>query len=153
MERITADQAWPIMPPSAALVAGWLGCTPPQAALACAQATCILSQPQLQRFFDPSQFVSADNELELLVEGAVLRIDRVVRFADAIWILDYKRNADEQDSAGYRRQLEGYRRALQSVSGPLPVYTALITVDGRFWPFAPPGAADETRTGPGVTAG
>ena len=58
-----------------------------------------------------------------------------VRFADALWILDYKRSADEQDSAGYRRQLDGYRNALQAVAGALPVHTALITVDGRLWQF------------------
>ncbi len=135
MERITADASWPIVPPPPALVAGWLDCSADQAALACLQAGCILSQPTLQRFFDPAAFVSADNELELLVDGAVLRIDRVVRFHDAIWILDYKRSADQQDSAGHRRQLDGYRRALQAVAGSLPVHTALVTADGRFWPF------------------
>ena len=78
---------------------------------------------------------SAHNEMEVLVDAATSRFDRVVVFDDAVWILDYKRNLLESERATYQAQLAGYRRAGQAVFAGKVLKTALITVDGRLWSF------------------
>ncbi len=135
MERITMRAAWPVALPSIQTIARWLGCAPADAAEVRAQAQAILAQPALQRFFDPALFVSADNELEMVADGQLLRIDRLVRFDDAIWILDYKRTVGADSLIQHAPQLARYRRAVQSMAGSLPVHAALIAADGCFWPL------------------
>jgi ATP-dependent helicase/nuclease subunit A len=135
MERITAASSWPITVPAPRLTAHWLGCSLDAATLACTQARCILSQPHLRRFFDPALFQSADNEIDLMADGIVMRIDRLVRFDDALWILDYKRSAGPDDLDAHARQLAGYKRALRAVAGDAVIHTALITVEGALIPF------------------
>ena len=132
MERITAGSAWPVPVPSTDATAAWLGCSRAAAALACAQATCILGAPELRRFFDPSCFKQALNELEVIVDGTVMRLDRVVRFNTEVWILDYKRSVSGADLPAYGLQLERYRRALADMHD-LPIHAALIAADGRLW--------------------
>ena len=135
MERITMRSEWPVRLPSVQTTARWLGCAPADAAEAGTQAQTILAQPALQRFFDPAQFVSAQNELEMVADGQLLRIDRLVRFQDAVWILDYKRRVGVDSLPLHMPQLARYRRAVQSVAGGLPVRAALIAADGSFWPL------------------
>ena len=135
MERITMRAGWPVALPSAQMTARWLGCALADAVEVRAQAQAILAQPALQRFFDSDLFVSADNELEMVADGQLLRIDRLVRFHDAIWILDYKRSVDADSLPLHMPQLARYRRAVQSVAGNLPVQAALIAGDGSFWPL------------------
>ena len=101
--------------------------------MVCAQAACILSSSELQRFFDPAAHQSAHNELELVHEGDWLRIDRLVIFDDALWVLDYKRHLLEQQQTGYWQQLERYRAACKALFPGKPVHVALITTDGRLW--------------------
>jgi ATP-dependent exoDNAse (exonuclease V) beta subunit (contains helicase and exonuclease domains) len=51
----------------------------------------LLALPHLQPYFDPTQYLRAQSELVILNhEGRTQRLDRVVEFADAIWVLDYK---------------------------------------------------------------
>ncbi|MBC7575558.1 MAG: UvrD-helicase domain-containing protein [Herminiimonas sp.] len=135
MERITAASTWPVSVPPPGLTAHWLSCSIDAATLACGQARCILSQPHLRRFFDPALFRSADNEVDVMADGVVMRIDRLVRFDDEFWILDYKRSAGPDDLVAHARQLAEYRRALQAVVGESAIRTALITVDGALLPF------------------
>ena len=135
MERITMRAEWPVPVPLAQMTARWLGCALADAAEVCAQAHAILAQPALQRFYDPAQFVSADNELEMVADGQLLRIDRLVRFEDAIWVLDYKRSVGPDGLMLHAPQLARYRRAVQSIAGSLPVHAALIAADGSFWPL------------------
>ena len=135
MERLTLRDEWPIRLPSVQMTARWLGCTPADADEVRMQAHTILAQPALQRFFDPDQFVRADNELELVADGQLLRIDRLVRFQKAIWVLDYKRSVGPDTLVLHAPQLARYRRAVQSIAAGLPVHAALIAADGGFWPL------------------
>ena len=135
MERLTAGNAWPIIVPSAEATAAWLGCPRSAAALACEQAACILGQPELRRFFDAACFRQAFNELEVMADGALMRLDRVVRFDTDVWILDYKRSVGASDLAAYGMQLERYRQALGRLHA-VPIHAAMIASDGRLWPHA-----------------
>jgi ATP-dependent helicase/nuclease subunit A len=101
--------------------------------VACEQASHILSSAELQRFFDPGSYQFARNELELVHQGEWMRIDRLVGFEDALWVLDYKRHVLEQQQREYWQQLARYREACLALFPGKPVNVALITVDGRLW--------------------
>jgi ATP-dependent helicase/nuclease subunit A len=115
-----------------------------QATEALAAAERVQAAPQLQRYFqlarDPmapgAAAVRADNELELIdADGAVLRIDRLVEFAQECWILDYKWRLDEAGAgdllAAYRDQVQRYARVLQRTGMRKPLRLLLISADGR----------------------
>lgn len=131
MERLTQTGVWPIAMPSVRLAARWLQCTEPEASVVCEQAARILSSPELQHFYDPAVYSFARNELELVHNGEWMRIDRLVAFDDALWVLDYKRHLLEQQQTTYWQQLERYRAACLALFPGKPVHTALITVDGH----------------------
>ena len=133
LERITDGEAWPAHLPDAALVARWLGCDPALAEVARAQARTILSQPELQRFFDPSHYRYARNEMDVIADGRLMRLDRVVVFDDEVWILDYKRAFLDVERIKYAQQLAQYRAALRPIFRDARLRSALITVDGRMW--------------------
>jgi hypothetical protein len=57
-----------------------------------------------------------------------------VQFKDALWVLDYKRQVLAQQQTDYWQQLARYRAACVALFPGKPVYSALITVDGRLWP-------------------
>jgi ATP-dependent helicase/nuclease subunit A len=119
--------------PDPGMVARWLGCSIALAAVAQAQAGIVLSQPELQRFFDPALYRAARNEMDVIADGRLLRLDRVVIFDDEVWVLDYKRAFLDVERSSYRSQLAQYRSALRAVFGERRVRSALITVDGRLW--------------------
>jgi ATP-dependent helicase/nuclease subunit A len=133
LERLCQQKQWPLMIPAAPAIARWLQCPLPLAETVRMQAVTLLSQAHLRRFFDPAQYVQARSEMEIVVDGALLRLDRVVEFEDTVWILDYKRNLLDSEREDYQRQLTGYRDALQIVWPQKTIRTALITVDGRLW--------------------
>ncbi|MES2932178.1 MAG: ATP-dependent exonuclease, partial [Pseudomonadota bacterium] len=135
LERLTHGRTWPIVVPEAAVLVRWLPCPLALAGVIRAQAQVILTQVRLERFFNPAQYVFARNEMEAIVDGQLLRFDRVVGFRDEVWILDYKRNLLESQLAEYREQLRRYREASKLLFGGKTIKTALITVDGRFWPM------------------
>jgi ATP-dependent helicase/nuclease subunit A len=93
----------------------------------------VLSQTALRRFFDPALHHAARNEMEVIADGRLLRLDRVVIFDDEVWVLDYKRAYLDMERADYASQLAQYRAALSAVYGARKVRSALITVDGRLW--------------------
>ncbi len=99
----------------------------------------LIAQPSLARFFDAGQFRRARNELEYLaVDGAPRRIDRLVEFDDAIWVLDYKTGGlDEPDlarrAAPHLAQLADYRQAVTALYPERPVRAALIFTDGQIF--------------------
>lgn len=136
LERITANSSWPVAVPDAGTSAAWLGCTVREAEQACIQARSILASPALQRFFNPRYFRSAQNALELLAGGALMRADRVVYFASETWVLDYKRSVDKQTIVQYAGQLAGYRQMLQATYPGVPVHAALINAEGCLWQLA-----------------
>ncbi len=140
MERLTNAGQWPVDVPAAAVVARWLGCDFDEALTACQQAQCILSQPALAHFFDPSRYRFARNEMEVVHEGIVRRMDRVVVVNGQLWILDYKRNLYDAQHDDYRQQLAEYRAACEQHFADLPIFTALITNDGQLHLFDQGGA-------------
>jgi ATP-dependent helicase/nuclease subunit A len=133
LERLCQQTQWPLTVPDAAAIARWLRCPLPLAETVRRQAMTLLAQAHLRRFFDPAQYLQARSEMEIVIDGALLRLDRVVEFADAVWILDYKRNLLDSEREDYRAQLMTYRAALQAVWPAKLIRTALITVDGQLW--------------------
>lgn len=143
MERLTHAGQWPLAVPAANLVARWLGCSFDEALSVCAQAQAILSAPALARFFDPARYSFARNEMEVVHEGRLMRMDRVVIIDGTLWILDYKRNLYEWQQADYQQQLADYRVACEQLFAGLPITTALITADGQLWTTGEGGLAAE----------
>ncbi|HWU96965.1 MAG TPA: UvrD-helicase domain-containing protein [Oxalicibacterium sp.] len=131
MERLTDQHDWPVTLPSLLAVAQWLNFPAELAQTVHTQASAILTEPALARFFDPAAYRYARNEMEVVVDGATMRFDRLVMFDDELWILDYKRNLLESERLAYAQQLEDYRAAAQEVFPDTAIRTALITVDGR----------------------
>jgi ATP-dependent helicase/nuclease subunit A len=96
------------------------------------QAQALLAHPDLQRFFDMSQFLKAQNEMPYVnAQGDLKRIDRLVEFENEVWVLDYKTGAS-RDPSRYLAQMNEYRGAMQSVYGERKVRCALIFADGEF---------------------
>lgn len=107
-----------------------------------AAARALLAQPHLARFFDPAQYRCAHNELALLdASGRMQRLDRVVEFDDAVWIIDYKTGddslglSDEYLAERHRPQLSAYQTLLTGLYPGKPVQAALLLADGRLIPL------------------
>ncbi|OJW99906.1 UvrD-helicase domain-containing protein [Thiobacillus sp. 65-1402] len=103
-----------------------------------ADARALLAQPHLARFFDPALYLRAHNELALLdADGRMQRLDRVVEFDDAVWLIDYKTGDDSrmlsaaQLAERHRPQLAGYRALLAALYPGKPVHAAVLLADGR----------------------
>lgn len=102
-------------------------------ALICARD--ITQQAHLQRFFDPAQYQTAHNEYAYLrADGSLHRIDRLVIFAQEIWVLDYK--TDQQTSTNllisrHQAQLDEYRDAMQNCYPEHKIYCGVITAAGE----------------------
>jgi ATP-dependent helicase/nuclease subunit A len=91
----------------------------------------LLAAPDLQRFFDPANFVRAWNEIEIsAADGTLRRIDRLVEFDDALWVLDYKSSGSATARLdAYRAQVADYCRAVAAVFPARTVRGALIFAD------------------------
>ena len=91
----------------------------------------VLGAPDLQRFFDPARHRRAWNEIELTTgDGLVLRLDRLVEFNDAFWVLDYKSSrSDTARLDDYRVQVTHYCQAVARVFPDRPIHGALIFAD------------------------
>ena len=103
-----------------------------------ADARALLAQPHLARFFDPAQYRNAHNELALLdANGRMQRLDRVVEFDDAVWVIDYKTGddslglSDAHLAERHRPQLSNYQTLLAGLYPGKPVQAALLLADGR----------------------
>jgi ATP-dependent helicase/nuclease subunit A len=108
-------------------------------------ARALLAQPHLARFFDPTQYRRAHNEWSLLDgSGRLQRLDRVVEFDDAVWLIDYKTGSDSRSltdaqlAERHRPQLAGYRALLAELHVGKPVHAALLLADGRLVPLDSP---------------
>ena len=94
------------------------------------QAQHLLTAPQLARYFDASQYLSACNEMSYVnAQGELKRIDRLVEFDDEVWVLDYKLG-DSTDPARHVAQMREYQTAMQSVYSGKKVRCALLFGDG-----------------------
>ncbi len=103
-----------------------------------ARASAMLRSRAVQRFFDSSRVLAAYNELPIVLgDGSLRRVDRLVEFADEVWVLDYKSAsraellADLAQLAAYRAQLAQYAAAVRTVFGGKRVCTALVCGDGE----------------------
>ena len=112
MERLTAAAA-PV--PSAQALQRELAL--PQAAFDALwrDAQRLLGAPEYRRYFDSTVYVRAANEVSFVTDaGDTPRIDRLVEFADAVWVLDYKTGALQDVMpallAEYRAQVGVYCR-------------------------------------------
>ena len=108
---------------------------PPSAASAAAgYARTIRDSPLLQRFFDARQFTWSADEFDIVHDGTLLRLDRLVRFGVARdahwWVLDYKLALGAADDLLLRQQLERYRAAVRLLAGGAAVHAAIVTGDG-----------------------
>jgi ATP-dependent helicase/nuclease subunit A len=108
---------------------------PPATAQAAASyARAIRDSPALQRFFDPAQLSWSADEFDIVIDGELLRVDRLVRLAPvhggSWWVLDYKLAFDAAADERLRHQLARYRVAVQALAGDAPVRAAFITGDG-----------------------
>jgi ATP-dependent helicase/nuclease subunit A len=91
----------------------------------------VLQTPDLRRFYDPVQYLAAYNELAYQGTGGELRrLDRLVEFADSVWVLDYKTSTSGGDpealAVPYLGQMREYRNAMESVFPGKPIRCALI---------------------------
>jgi ATP-dependent helicase/nuclease subunit A len=73
------------------------------------------------------------NELELVHQGALLRLDRVVRHraTQTWWVLDYKSSAAPERQLALREQLGQYAQALRASTPGATVRAAFISGEGR----------------------
>jgi ATP-dependent helicase/nuclease subunit A len=132
MECLAADPG-----ADAEAIASHFDLTSDEALRCAAQARRLICNAALRRFFDSRQYIRAFNELPLVEEGgAVRRIDRLVEFADEVWVIDYKtggadpRMESEFDTA-YRDQVGAYCRSIQSVYPARRIRGALVFADGE----------------------
>ena len=95
----------------------------------------LLGQPHLARFFKTEQYLRAMNEVSYVDDaGNVHRIDRLVEFDDARWVLDYKTGDAPGDVAllaAYDAQLLAYREAISRMYPHKPVRALLIFANGE----------------------
>ncbi len=75
------------------------------------------------------------NEVALVVEGRVLRLDRLVRRSDAgheghWWVLDYKSSWRPDAQPALVAQMQRYRAAVRTIYAGQPVHAAFLTGQG-----------------------
>jgi ATP-dependent helicase/nuclease subunit A len=129
MDRLTAGA-----PAERAAVQRDLGLAEHDFAPMWAQAQRVLAAPELTRFFDPSQYKRAANEVSYMIEtGEVRRIDRLVEFDEEMWVLDYKtgnaKTADPALTEQYRAQLAEYCAAMRRLYARRRVSGAIVFAD------------------------
>jgi len=114
------------MPPTGVAAADWPGLRD--------EACAILEAGALKPFFDPARHLRALNEAEfVLADGRIGRIDRLVEFEDAWWVLDYKSGASSpQALEAHRPQLEAYRKAVGELFPGKPVRCGLVFAKGEW---------------------
>jgi ATP-dependent helicase/nuclease subunit A len=83
--------------------------------------------------WDDSVIGWAGNEVELMFDGELLRIDRLVRRKDtgAWWVLDYKSAAAPERDASLQTQLAAYKSAVAGANEGALVHSAFLTAAGR----------------------
>lgn len=84
--------------------------------------------------WDAAQVDWAGDEVELVHQGEVLRLDRLVRRRGEWWVLDYKSAARPQDDPALLAQMRRYARAVADLHPGAPVRVAFLTGAGRLVP-------------------
>ena len=131
MERLSNQVlSWPVQIPEIDAIAGWLPCSAHIAATIRQQAKIILSNKELEQYFNPARFIFARNEMDIQYQQQIVRLDRVVVFADEVWLLDYKRQLLASERNDYQEQLKQYSDALMTIFFDKKIRSALILADG-----------------------
>jgi ATP-dependent helicase/nuclease subunit A len=83
--------------------------------------------------WDPASVDWHANEVPLHHQGALLRIDRLVRRSGTgdWWVLDYKSKADPAKDKALVEQMRRYRVAVQAIHPAATVHAAFLTPEGR----------------------
>ena len=135
MERLTnnstTNSAWPIAIPETPVIAKWLACSLNLAQVIRVQAQAILLNTELERFFNPAHFRFARNEMAIIIQQKIVRLDRVVVFDDAVWVLDFKRQLLEMERVDYQLQLNDYCAALSQIYKQEKICAGFILADGN----------------------
>ncbi len=132
LERVCQTaKTWPIIIPEPEYIAAWVHIPLALASKVAERARRLFARPELQRFFDAHLYQKARNEMSILFEGELLRLDRVVWFENEIWVIDYKRSLNAGNRHDYHQQLARYRLAIQEIYRGIPVYCCLIAVNSE----------------------
>jgi ATP-dependent helicase/nuclease subunit A len=103
------------------------------------RALTVYQDPELQIYFDPTQYQEAWNELDLMtVDGKSMRIDRLVELSDSLVILDYKLSIPKPNDSLYQKyseQLSQYRNELQRIYPHKVIKAILIDAQGQSLPL------------------
>jgi ATP-dependent helicase/nuclease subunit A len=95
----------------------------------------IWRSPGCRRFFAGDALQWAGNEVPVVDEGELLRIDRLVHLKDgagaAWWVLDYKLATRPEEELRYHEQMRRYRRAVMALQPGETVRCALINGQGN----------------------
>ena len=109
---------------------------PPGAVHAATQR--LLQGEDVARWLDPSGVAWAANEVELVHDGQVLRLDRLVARDTAAgrewWVLDYKLAHRPQEEPALREQMARYLAAVRAIQPGQPVRGAFISGAGQWLP-------------------
>ena len=92
----------------------------------------MLATEALQKFFDPTQYERAWNEVDITAgDGVLRRIDRLVETGGDLWVLDYKSSGRGTERLeDYKTQVRGYCVAVAGAFPGRKVRGALIFADG-----------------------
>jgi ATP-dependent helicase/nuclease subunit A len=141
MQRITPQQYRPVVNilPSTHSIARLLNISEADAQKTLQRAQQVCECKDLIQYFDPSLYIDAWNELDLInYEGKSLRVDRLVEFENELVILDYKLSIPDQSDPlfeQYQTQLSNYREALRPLYPSKSIKTLLIDSQGRSLQF------------------
>ena len=82
--------------------------------------------------WDPAHVDWQDNEVELLADGELLRLDRLVRRRDSgeWWVLDYKSAVHPERQPELVEQMRRYREAVAVANPGAAVRSAFLTAQG-----------------------
>jgi ATP-dependent helicase/nuclease subunit A len=93
----------------------------------------MLNAPALRPLLLAEGALSARNEVELYgAQGRLLRIDRLVEYADRVVVVDYKLRLLPQEHAAYAAQLRRYEAALRPMFPGRRIESGIATADGEW---------------------
>jgi ATP-dependent helicase/nuclease subunit A len=97
------------------------------------QAALTITQGEAAWVWDTEKIGWQSNEVELIAQGQLLRIDRLIKEAttQTWWVLDYKSNPAPQRVAELAAQLKQYQEAVKAANPLQSVKAAFITAQGK----------------------
>jgi ATP-dependent helicase/nuclease subunit A len=97
------------------------------------QSAHTITQGEAAWVWDAEKIDWQSNEVELVAQGQLLRLDRLVKetATQTWWVLDYKSNPAPQRIAELAAQLKQYQEAVKAANPQQAVKAAFITAQGR----------------------